>query len=147
MSRPLLATACLVLVASSSGQAQGASCSKERVARADSLWSEAAGSNTVDRIMRFYDPEATTAGAAMPKAKGIGEVRSMWTEAFKVPGFHMGWRADSVAVLPACELAYSTGKWQQHDDTNGEQGGTYLAVWRRSRSGEWRVLVDAAWPK
>jgi len=46
---------------------------------ADEAWAGAIGKNSIEETVSFYDPDALTAGSAMPPAKGIAAIRAMWT--------------------------------------------------------------------
>ena len=46
---------------------------------ADEAWAGAIGKKSIEETVSFYDPEALTAGSAMPPAKGIAAIRAMWT--------------------------------------------------------------------
>ena len=110
------------------------------IRQADEAWANAVASKSVEATCAFYDPEAFTAGSAMPPASGLAGVRAMWTEFFARPGLALTWKADKVVITEPGTLAYSTGSWR-----NAGMNGPYFAVWRRQPDGLWKVLIDTAW--
>ena len=119
-------------------------CTRAAVLRADSVWQDALLSRDVDAIARSYDPDAATAGSAMPRAKGLEAVKGMWTRLLSDPGFRLTWEARSAEVLEGCDIAYSNGRGRMQN-AQRDTSGIYMAVWRKTQSGEWRVLIDGAW--
>jgi ketosteroid isomerase-like protein len=107
---------------------------------ADEAWVRAIAAKSLDQAVTFYDAEIATAGSAMPPARGLAEIRAMWTKLFSSPGFSLTWKTDKVVVTPSGTIGYSTGTWRM-----GNESGPYLAVWRKQRDGGWKVLFDSAW--
>jgi ketosteroid isomerase-like protein len=89
----------------------------------------------------MYDPEALTAGSAMPPARGVAAVRAMWTQLFAQPEFVLTWEIEKVVVTESGAMAYSSGTWHMGPNANGP----YLAVWQKQPDGKWKILVDSAW--
>jgi ketosteroid isomerase-like protein len=114
--------------------------SEMAIRAADEAWAKAIGMKSIEETVAVYDPEAVTAGAAMPPAKGVSAVRAMWTKLFADPGFSLTWKSESIVVTESQTMAYSTGTWHI-----GPATGPYLAVWRKQPDGKWKVLIDSAW--
>jgi ketosteroid isomerase-like protein len=110
------------------------------IGAADQAWAQAVAARSVDQIVAFYDPEIVTAGSAMPPARGLAQIRSMWTSLLSQSGFSLTWKAEKVSVAASGTIGYSTGTWR-----TGTQSGPYFAVWRKQSDGGWKVLFDAAW--
>jgi ketosteroid isomerase-like protein len=53
------------------------------------------------------------------------------------------WRPESVEVLGSGTLAYSSGPVFA---PTGERVGTFNSIWRRERSGEWKIVFDKGCP-
>jgi ketosteroid isomerase-like protein len=106
----------------------------------DEAWAGAIGKKSIEETVSFYDPEAVTAGSAMPPAKGIAAIRAMWTQLFADPGFALTWKVDKVVITESQTIGYSSGTWNI-----GTSSGPYFAVWRKQPDGKWKVLMDAAW--
>ena len=114
------------------------------VRQADSAWSVAASANDVDRMLSFYDANATFAGTN-PATVGLQQLRALWTQFFSSPGYHLSWKADRIEVAASGDLAYSLGHWEQTTVVNAQprtDQGIYVAIWRRQPDGAWKVLVD-----
>jgi len=109
---------------------------------ADSVWAEAIASKLLEQTVAMYDPEAVTAGPAMFPARGRDAFRAEWKQLFSRPDFSLAWSLDTIIVLKSGTMAYSTGTWRAADPNST---GPYLAVWRKQRDGQWKVLIDAAW--
>ncbi len=60
--------------------------SESAVRQSDAAWAKAIAALSVAQTAAMYDPEALTAGSAMPPARGLGAIRAMWTQLFAEPG-------------------------------------------------------------
>jgi ketosteroid isomerase-like protein len=109
---------------------------------ADETWQKAIASKSIVDAVAVYDPEALTAGSAMPPARGLVGIRAMWTKLFARSGFSLRWHTEKVVLTDSGTIAIATGLWRG-DSLNS--GGPFLAVWRKQPDGEWKVLVDSAW--
>lgn len=112
------------------------------IRKGDEAWAKAIASKSLEGTIASYDPEALTAGSAMPPAQGLAAVRGMWAEVLAQKGFSLTWKTEKIAVTESGTMAYSTGTWRR---TNPNATSPYLAVWRKLQDGQWKVLVDAAW--
>jgi ketosteroid isomerase-like protein len=124
--------------------AQQSPCTRAAVLHSDSVWQHSFESQKADEVIKSYDPQAVTAGSAMPPAKGALKLRDMWVGLLADTSFRLTWDVHKAEVLEGCEIAYSTGRWKIHS-AQGDTTGTYMAVWRKRPSGTWRVLIDSAW--
>jgi ketosteroid isomerase-like protein len=130
----------LVLGALSSSPAKDTG--EAAVRSADSLWATAIASKSLEQTVTFYDPEAVTAGSAMFPARGPEAFRKQWKSLFAQPDFSLSWDLKKVVVTESGTIAYTSGSWR---GTKADEFGPYLAVWRKQPTGEWKVLIDAAW--
>ena len=80
----------------------------------------------------------------MARAKGAAAIRNMWAQAFADSTHRLTWKAQAADVVDGCEIGYSTGRWRSHTFKR-DTAGSYMAVWRKSAAGTWRVLLDTAW--
>jgi ketosteroid isomerase-like protein len=102
---------------------------------------KAIASKSVDDAVAMYDPEALTAGSAMPPARGLAAVRAMWAKFFARPDFALNWKTENVVITESGTIATTTAHWSGSSNS----GGPAIAVWRRQPDGKWKVLIDAAW--
>lgn len=140
--RPGAALALLaVAMAVRQAHAQGV---EEAVRHADSAWAVAAESNDVDRMLAFYDEDATFIGTT-PITAGREQLRVLWSRFFGMPGYKLTWKLARVEVSQSGDLAYTYGPWQETVLRDGQprvRTGNYLAVWKKQSDGTWKVLVD-----
>jgi len=133
----------LVITATALSQTNTAGNPEAAIRQADESWLSAITSKSVEATVAAYDPDALTAGSAMPAARGLGEIRTMWTELFARPGFSLIWKTDKVVVSDSGGIATATGTWSRTASSKGS--GLFIAVWRKQQDGKWKVLIDAAW--
>ncbi len=140
-----MAASLLALVLSQRLYAQTGPCTAAAVLRVDSAWVHSFATHNVDSVMAFYDPRAVFSGSAMARGvKGAAALRAFWTSWLADSTRHLSGKSTSADVLDGCEAAFSTGRWRIQTPKS-DTSGPYMAVWRKSRSGTWRVLIDAAW--
>jgi ketosteroid isomerase-like protein len=56
-----------------------------------------------------YDAGAVAAGNAMPRARGIAEIRAMLKNIFADPNFALTWKTEKVVIGASGAIAYSSG--------------------------------------
>jgi uncharacterized protein (TIGR02246 family) len=112
---------------------------------ADRAWAEAAAAKDLQRMLSFYDDEATFIAISGAVITGKARLRELWERMFTTPGYKLNWQATKVEVSATGDLACSYGSWQQTQLKDGQPvttNGTYLAVWKRQTDGSWKVLID-----
>jgi ketosteroid isomerase-like protein len=114
------------------------------VREADQAWAKAVSARSIEQVMGFYDAEGATAGSVMPPVSGLGQIHTTWEGFFAMPNFALTWSLEDVLVFGSGTgtIAYSTGTWK---GAEANEFGPYLAVWRKQRDGQWKVLVSSAW--
>jgi len=136
----------LLIIFAQYGWAQSSETATERAVRAaDKAWAEAAASKDVDRMLSFYDKDATFIVTTGTLISGQEELRKLWNRFFTLPGYGLTWQAAKVEVSTSGDLAYSFGSWEQTEVRDGQPRktkGTYLAVWKKQADGSWKVLID-----
>ncbi len=71
------------------------------------------------------------------------EVLADWQKFFDAPQAPFSWAPELVEVQPGGELALSTGPVL---DPAGKRVGTFTSIWRREKSGEWKIIFDRGCP-
>jgi uncharacterized protein (TIGR02246 family) len=136
----------LLIIFAQYGKAQTVETAAERAVRAaDKAWAEAAASKDVDRMLSFYDKDATFIGETGALITGKEELRKLWDRLFTTPGYELKWQAAKVEVSTSGDLAYSFGSWEVTTVRDGQPRktkGAYLAVWKKQADGSWKVLID-----
>lgn len=124
-----------------------ASCISKRhqvqaLLKADKNWEEASAANDAKRLVSFYD----TAGFAVNRTrlvKGLPALDHYWKDVMNSPGFHLTWEAQGADV--SRKFGYIFGPWKLEYLKGGkkaEEKGMYVAVWRKQRNGDWKILID-----
>jgi uncharacterized protein (TIGR02246 family) len=136
----------LLIFSAQHGGAQTIESATERAVRAaDKAWAEAAASKDVDRMLSFYDKDATFIGETGALITGKEGLRKLWNRLFTMSGYELKWQAAKVEVSAGGDLAYSFGPWEVtvvRDGQPRKSKGAYLAVWKKQPDGNWKVLID-----
>lgn len=74
---------------------------------------------------------------------GPAEVLANWRKFFDAPQPPFAWAPETVEVQQGGKLALSTGPVT---NAAGKRVGTYTSIWRREKSGEWRIIFDRGCP-
>ena len=75
--------------------------------------------------------------------RGPAEVLANWQKFFDAPQAPFTWAPEIVEVQDGGVLALSTGPVM---NAAGKRVGTYTSIWRREKSGEWRIVFDRGCP-
>jgi uncharacterized protein (TIGR02246 family) len=130
----------------SDAKAQEGETPEARAVRAaDEAWASAAASKNVDRMLACYAPDAVFISRTRGLCTGHDALREAWATLFARPGYALTWRATTVAVSRAGDLADSVGAWERQEEQAGHvqtMTGTYVAVWKKQADGRWKVAVD-----
>lgn len=74
---------------------------------------------------------------------GPAEVLASWQKFFDAPQAPFSWAPEIVEVQQGGKLALSTGPVF---NTEGKRVATYTSIWRREKSGQWRIIFDRGSP-
>jgi ketosteroid isomerase-like protein len=74
---------------------------------------------------------------------GPAEVVTNWQKFFDAAQPPFSWAPEIVEVQEGGKLALSTGPVTNPE---GKRVGTYTSIWRREKSGEWRIIFDRGCP-
>jgi ketosteroid isomerase-like protein len=75
--------------------------------------------------------------------RGPDAVVAHWHRYFEGPSAPFSWAPEIVEVQDGGRLALSTGPVL---DPTGKRVGTFTSIWRRERSGEWKIIFDRGCP-
>jgi ketosteroid isomerase-like protein len=70
-------------------------------------------------------------------------VTERWKRYFDGSKAPFSWAPDTVEVLDSGTLAMTSGPVR---DPEGKRIGTFNSVWRRERSGQWKIVLDNGCP-
>jgi ketosteroid isomerase-like protein len=76
-------------------------------------------------------------------SRGARAVTERWKKFFDGPKAPFSWAPENVEVLDSGTLAMSSGPVR---DPDGKRVGTFNSVWRREKSGEWKIVLDNGCP-
>ena len=74
---------------------------------------------------------------------GPAQVVANWQKFFEGPQAPFSWAPELIEVQEGGKLALSTGPVF---DPAGKRVATYTSIWRREKSGEWRIIFDRGCP-
>lgn len=137
--------ACVAALAGTVGlQAQDREADREAVRKADLDFYEAVKARSRERFLGFIDDEAAFFGGE--RRLGPVSIAEGWAPFFEADGPTLSWAPETVAVVGAGDLAYTSGRYELA--SKGADGkphvsrGTYLTVWRKQADGSWKAVVD-----
>lgn len=90
-----------------------------------------------------YLAEETIFFAGDRPIRGSETVAAEWRPYFEEAAPPFSWEPDQVEVLDSGTLAWSTGPVR---DSHGNLIGRFNSMWRRERSGEWKIVFDRGSP-
>lgn len=104
---------------------------------------QAAQRRDLDRLTSCFDDDASTIAPDEPIARGRGEARDFWSTRLANRGYNFSWHYSRSEAEKAGDMAYETGTYElilvdqkgKHVTTQGK----FLIVWRKVRSGQWKI--------
>jgi len=135
----------LVVALSVAGCAPAVNLEQERAAllAADQEWSTT--TKDLDKMLAGFAPDASYYPAGMPKVTGEKNLRELFGQLSKAPGFALSWTADRAEVAASGDLGVTTGNYTM--TMNNAAGnprvekGKFVTVWKKI-NGAWKVTDD-----
>jgi ketosteroid isomerase-like protein len=93
----------------------------------------------LDALLSLYDPNATVLPPHAPAASTQNDVRNLFEALMALEP--KKFQINTTHIEEAGDLAVATGTFAV-TLRNIEDRGKFLAVWRRTRKGEWRLFYD-----
>ena len=110
-------------------------------------WRHAFEAKDIGRIVGIFEDDALAMYPLPQPTVGRAANVAAWTAYYARPNATHPLTTDTVVVAASGDLAYTVGRWRATYDrpgtTPGDDGGRYLAVWRRGRTG-WRIAALSA---
>lgn len=75
--------------------------------------------------------------------RGAKQVAERWKGFFDGPQAPFSWEPEFVEVIDSGTLALSSGPVR---DPAGKRIGTFNSVWRREKTGQWKIVLDNGCP-
>jgi uncharacterized protein (TIGR02246 family) len=112
----------------------------------DAQWSAAAGAKDLDKTVSYYADDAIVMPPNASAATTKEAIRSAWKEMLTTPGAAISWKATSVEVAKAGDLAYVSGTYEETmTDASGQSvkdHGKYVEIFKKQADGTWKVVAD-----
>jgi ketosteroid isomerase-like protein len=113
----------------------------EQVRATEIAFAKTLADRDVKAFTRMIAPDAIWLADA--PLRGPAEVLTRWQKYFDAAQPPFSWAPELVEVQEGGKLALSTGPVL---DPAGKRIGTYTSIWRREKSGEWRLIFDRGCP-
>jgi ketosteroid isomerase-like protein len=118
----------------------------ESVRAADAAWLEAFRAKDLDASVAFLDVNGSMLVPHTPIVTGKKAVKKLIAAGFSLKNYKLWWRPDKAGVARSGELGFTSGKYKvSFRDGSGKtifEKGKYLMVWKKQKSGAWKVLFD-----
>jgi len=117
----------------------------EELLRLDRAFARATLDHGLDGWMsHLSDTVVVSLSEPMEPIGGWRNVHKHFSTLFAIPGFTMRWRPGEAHVFSSGKTGYSAGTYQFVIPNPlckcvNDERGTYVIVWRRSETGEWKV--------
>jgi ketosteroid isomerase-like protein len=115
---------------------------QEQVRRTETAFAKTMADRDAAAFASFLASETIfmSGGNATRGAKAVAERWKRYFDGSKAP---FSWAPDTVEVLDSGTLAMTSGPVR---DPEGKRIGTFNSVWRRERSGQWKIVLDNGCP-
>ena len=113
----------------------------EQVRATEIAFAKTLADRDVKAFTRMIAPDAIWLADA--PLRGPAEVLTRWQKYFDAAQPPFSWAPELVEVQEGGRLALSTGPVT---NAAGKQIGTYTSIWRREKTGEWRLIFDRGCP-
>ena len=109
------------------------------IRKLDQQYARAVEGQDLEALLSLYDPNATVLPPHAPAATTHQDVRELFQALLALEP--QKFQVNTTRVEEAGDLAVATGNFAV-TMRDREDRGKFLAVWRRSRKGEWRLFYD-----
>lgn len=136
----------LASVCAAGAQPVGDAAAREQLLKVDREWAAAAASRDVDRIVSYWTDDAAIYSPGESPVAGKAAIRAYVADSLKNPAFTIAWVPKDAEVAKSGDLGYTMGS--NTFTIPGPQGtsttvqGRYVTVWRKTKDGGWRCVVD-----
>lgn len=119
----------------------------EKIRQTIKDWTLLADKDSLDRMLTFWDDNATMMIPGQPTIKGKKAIREMVESSRKIPGFKIVWEPPTeINVSNHGDLAYVFQRNQiTMNDSLGKPITRYnksLSIWKKQEDGSWKDAVD-----
>lgn len=116
------------------------------IRKADGEWLQAVNKKDIELVLSYYMDDAMWLLRGAPAQTGKDIIRKTWTRWFDAPGATIRWEPIKIEVSSSGDLGYSVGSFEtKQPDKEGNittQRGGYVAVWKKTLDGNWKIAID-----
>jgi uncharacterized protein (TIGR02246 family) len=149
-TEPLFLSGCIALLSFAIVCLASAADTKSAIEKAlrdlDAQWSAAAEAKDLDKTVSYYAEDAIVMPPNASAATTKEAIRSAWKEMLTSPGAAISWKATTVEVAKAGDLAYVSGTYEETmTDASGKpvkDRGKYVELFKKQADGTWKVVAD-----
>ena len=146
MTRSSVVAVCICLVAC--GPAADVQDEAE-VMETDRAFARATAARGVEGWVSYFAEDGIMV-SGLAVVIGQDSIRALMTPAFADSTYSLRWEPTRAEVAGSGDLWYTLGTFEsRRTDADGNvviRTGSYLTVWRREQSGEWKVALDIGSP-
>lgn len=121
---------------------------KETLMTLDREFSILSGSDGMKKAFLFYfADDGVLLRPEQRPIEGIEAIRRNF-ETFSDAEFILTWEPMKAVLSKSADLGYTYGIWESisKDTTNFIARGTYITIWQKNESGEWKAVFDTGNP-
>ncbi|WP_246447073.1 YybH family protein [Undibacterium jejuense] len=134
----VISLACVFATRSVEAQSDSNSYLREEVLVTERAFAKTMADRNFDAFLAMVDEEAIFV-QQNNSLRGRDQVGAAWKKWFKEKNAPFSWEPERVEVLESGTLAMSMGPVF---DNEGKQVATFSSIWRRDKSGKWRIIFD-----
>ena len=140
--RRTTAAALVLLAGCATSPAPGSEALQQQVLETERAFARTLADRDHAAFVSYLAEEAVFFSGDRP-VRGSEVIAAEWRPYFAEADPPFSWEPDQVEVLESGTLAWSTGPVR---DPQGNVVGRFNSVWRRERSGQWKIVFDRGSP-
>ena len=140
--RRTTAAALVLLAGCATSPAPGSEALQQQVLETERAFARTLADRDHGAFVSYLAEEAVFFSGDRP-VRGSEGIAAEWRPYFAEADPPFSWEPDQVEVLESGTLAWSTGPVR---DPQGNVVGRFNSVWRRERSGQWKIVFDRGSP-
>ena len=114
---------------------------------ADRAFARDTGERGIDGWMSWFSEDAARFQPGGEIARGLEAIREQDAPGFADPALRLEWDPTGGGLFDGGDHGFTVGRWEMtrtSADSSPEPvaGGTYVSIWRRDGSGNWKVILD-----
>jgi len=119
---------------------------RAKLLQLDREWSEAARTNNMERLWRFWTDDAKILLSADKTISGLDQIKQFTTKARTDPNFEISWEVQGVDISKSGEMGYTFGIGKVTRTGENDElitvANPYLIVWEKQSDGNWKCVIE-----